>query len=258
MSLRNTGSILKKNQVITIHDAAVFSWPAGYSRSFRSWYKFLLPILGRRSKRVIAISEFSKHDLIRHGIATANNISIILEAAFSIAKADVTILETHGLIKPFLLTVSSMNPNKNFAALVEPIKLLGDVNFDVVISGGSNSRIFGDVAFEARDAIKSIGYVGDAALRALYENAACFIIWSLYEGFGLPPLEAMSAGCPVIVSRAASLPEVCGDAAIYCNPYRPADIADKIRVVMADNKLREDLSAKGFRAFASVYLGTVR
>lgn len=90
-----------------------------------------------------------------------------------------------------------------------------------------------------------MGYVSDAELRALYEHAACFVYPSFYEGFGLPPLEAMACGCPVIVSNAASLPEVCGDAALYCNPCSPEDIAEKISLLMADPRLREDLRQKG-------------
>jgi glycosyltransferase involved in cell wall biosynthesis len=85
------------------------------------------------------------------------------------------------------------------------------------------------------------GYVSDAELRALYENAACFVYPSFYEGFGLPPLEAMTCGCPVVVSRAASLPEVCGDAAVYCDPCDPADIARAMERVLGNPAAQEDL-----------------
>jgi glycosyltransferase involved in cell wall biosynthesis len=83
-------------------------------------------------------------------------------------------------------------------------------------------------------------------LRALYENAACFIFPSFYEGFGLPPLEAMHCGCPVIVSDRASLPEVCGDAAVYCDPDDPADIARQLRLVLTSSELRRELREAGF------------
>jgi glycosyltransferase involved in cell wall biosynthesis len=87
--------------------------------------------------------------------------------------------------------------------------------------------------------------VTDGELRALYENAACFVFPSLYEGFGLPPLEAMHCGCPVIVSERASLPEVCGNAAVYCNPDDPADIAAKLRLVLTTASLRAELRDAG-------------
>jgi glycosyltransferase involved in cell wall biosynthesis len=89
------------------------------------------------------------------------------------------------------------------------------------------------------------GRVTDAELRALYENAECFVYPSFYEGFGLPPLEAMTCGCPVVVSRAASLPEVCGEAAVYCDPGNPADIGRALDQVLEDSELRSELRQRG-------------
>ena len=93
--------------------------------------------------------------------------------------------------------------------------------------------------------LTQVGYVSDGELRALYENAVCFVFPSLYEGFGLPPLEAMHCGCPVIVSRCASLPEICGDAALYCDPNDPADLAAQIRVLAQSPSLRTELREAG-------------
>jgi glycosyltransferase involved in cell wall biosynthesis len=89
------------------------------------------------------------------------------------------------------------------------------------------------------------GYVTNGELRALYESAACFVFPSFYEGFGLPPLEAMHCGCPVVVSDRASLPEVCGSAAVYCDPDDPADIAKQLRLVLTSPTLRSELRAAG-------------
>jgi glycosyltransferase involved in cell wall biosynthesis len=94
--------------------------------------------------------------------------------------------------------------------------------------------------------------VSDSELRALYENAACFVYPSFYEGFGFPPLEAMACGCPVIVSKASSLPEVCGDAALYCDPKNSKDIAEKIQRVVHDETLRAEMRKKGL-ARAELY-----
>jgi glycosyltransferase involved in cell wall biosynthesis len=94
------------------------------------------------------------------------------------------------------------------------------------------------------------GYVTEAELHALYRHAACFVYPSLYEGFGLPPLEAMACGCPTIVSRMASLPEVCGDAALYCDPSEPADIARRIGEVMESQTLGQELRRRGFEQAA--------
>jgi glycosyltransferase involved in cell wall biosynthesis len=93
--------------------------------------------------------------------------------------------------------------------------------------------------------VTHLGYVTDGELRALYENALCFVYPSMYEGFGLPPVEAMTCGCPVIVAKAASLPEICGDAALYCDPMDPRDIARAIRLLAGNSSLRDELRAKG-------------
>jgi glycosyltransferase involved in cell wall biosynthesis len=95
--------------------------------------------------------------------------------------------------------------------------------------------------------VKQIGYVSDQELRALYESAGCFVFPSFYEGFGLPPLEAMCCGCPVVASRAASLPEICGEAAIYFDPKSPEDIAEKIDKVMSNARLRAEMGNDGKR-----------
>src|SRR5438105_7080560 len=114
----------------------------------------------------------------------------------------------------------------------------------LVAVGGGNSRVFADVDLLG-DGLIPAGYVTDGELRALYENAACFIFPSFYEGFGLPPLEAMHCGCPVIVSDRASLPEVCGEAAVYCDPDDPADIARQLRLVLTSSALRRELREAG-------------
>jgi glycosyltransferase involved in cell wall biosynthesis len=117
-----------------------------------------------------------------------------------------------------------------------------------VVVGGCDLRVFNPQAKVGFDLSKNIipaGFVSDGELRALYENAACFLFPSLYEGFGLPPLEAMSCGCPVIVSREASLPEVCGDAALYCDAHSVEDIVDKVTQMMEDAAVRETWRARG-------------
>ena len=109
------------------------------------------------------------------------------------------------------------------------------------------TREFFDTAANLPDFVRHLGYVSDGDLKALYEAAACFVYPSFYEGFGLPPLEAMACGCPVIVSRAASLPEVCGDAALYCDPTDPRDIAKQMSDLVFDDILRARLRERGLQ-----------
>jgi len=120
-------------------------------------------------------------------------------------------------------------------------------DYDVVLTGTTNSRIFRNAVPEVPSRVRHLGYVSDGELRALYEGAACFLYPSLYEGFGLPPLEAMACGCPVVVSRSGSLPEVCGDAALYCDPLDPADIARATSSVVGSPTLRSELASLGIQ-----------
>jgi glycosyltransferase involved in cell wall biosynthesis len=144
-----------------------------------------------------------------------------------------------------VLAVSSQSRHKNLRLIVEAMRILGHRDWVYVLVGGSNTRVFGQQSDGCTLGVRSLGYVTDGQLRALYEHAACFVFPSLYEGFGHPPLEAMACGCPVVVSRAASLPEVCGDAAEYIDPADPKDLAMTLERVLGDEDLRRDLSRRG-------------
>ena len=245
----NTGPLIKRKQLVTICDASVFAYPRGYSVLFRFWYMFMLPVLGFVALRIITISEFSKSELIRYCKISPKKLFPILLGTEQLmhSRLDLSFLALHGLTEvPYVLAVSSLNPNKNFSGLIRAIEMLGDVNFKIVIAGGMNSKVFSDRPVFLSNFVTQVGYVTDDELRLLYQNASCFVYPSLYEGFGLPPLEAMASGCPVIVSNIASLPEVCGEAALYCDPFDPLDIAEKIQLLMADVDLRNELIARGF------------
>ncbi|MEO1131236.1 MAG: glycosyltransferase family 1 protein [Cyanobacteria bacterium J06639_1] len=252
VNLCNTAPLAKAEQVLTIHDAAVYGAPEAYSLAFRSWYRLLFGSLGRRLRAVITVSEFSKSELLRYCPIPAERLHVIYsgrEHALATA-ADPSILQDHHLRdRPYLLAVSSLSPHKNFQGIVKALEHLDDgesaEEFDVAIAGGANPSVFSQDSQPLSDRVKYVGYVSDGQLRALYENARGFIYPSFYEGFGLPPLEAMSCGCPAIVSQAASLPEVCGDAALYCDPHDPSDIAAKMLQVVRDDELYRTLQDRG-------------
>ena len=144
----------------------------------------------------------------------------------------------------YVLSVCSMNPNKNFSLVLKIAKEMPDVRF--FIAGGANNKVFQKwMMNNAPSNVKFLGYVTDEELFALYAHASCFLFPSLYEGFGIPPLEAMSFGCPVIASNCAALPEICGDAAIYCPPDLPTAWVEAIRSIMDENNdIRDDLVKK--------------
>ncbi|MDO7908393.1 glycosyltransferase family 1 protein [Paenibacillus sp. JX-17] len=249
LNLCNTGPLLKRNQGVTLHDTAVYVVPESYSAAFKLWYKVLFRILGVTSKVILTCSENSKRQLMEFCKIKDSKIHVIYHGKEHILRThrDPDFLERKGLNKPFVLAVSSMSPNKNFRSIVKAIEIMGQPGFDIVIAGGTNPKVFKTPEAQLTDNVKYMGYVEDEELRTLYNEAAGFVFPSFYEGFGFPPLEAMACGCPVISSNAASLPEVCGDAVLYCDPNSPQDIADKIQLLMSDSMLREQLSRQGLK-----------
>jgi len=253
ISLCNAAPLLKFNQIVTIHDALVFGLPQAFSIAFRTWYKLLSKVLGITARKIITDSFFSKGELIKYCGIAESKLRVLYfgkDHILSVKPGD-NFLEKHRLLdKPFLLVVSSINnPNKNFNSIVKAMELLGNMKFDVVITGGTklHPNVFSQLGIPlSLSNLKNVGYVNDSELRTLYEHAACFAYPSFYEGFGLPPLEAMTCGCPVVVSNTSSLPEVCGEAAYYVNPYSVESIAEGIHKVLTDEDLRKSLIQKGF------------
>ncbi|HUV30379.1 MAG TPA: glycosyltransferase family 1 protein [Acidobacteriota bacterium] len=249
INLCNVAPLVKRNQAVTIHDAIVFAVPGTCSVAFRTWYRLLIPRLARFSRVLVTDSEFSRRELAGYTHVSADRFEIISLGREHIGavEADETILEAiPNSDRPFLLAVSSLSPHKNFRSLVRAVELLEDQQFSIVIAGGTNRRVFSRERLAMPASAVSLGYVSDGALRALYEHAAGFVYPSVYEGFGLPPVEAMACGCPVIVSSIPPLREVCGDAALYCDPHDPRDIAARMTELMSDSRLRERLIEKGY------------
>ncbi|MFC1811503.1 glycosyltransferase family 4 protein [Thermodesulfobacteriota bacterium] len=248
----NTGPILIKNQVILIYDVAVLHNPDWFSRKSSFLYHLILPYLARRSKHIITISEFSKISILKYFNVSTKKISVVfpgVDIFFSPQNKSeiVRVGKAYNLPERYVLFVGSIDPRKNIIELIKAWKLIyrNISNVKLVVAGGK-SNILGEVKFNSlADDVSFLGYVPDNDLPGLYSGAEIFIYPSLYEGFGLPPLEAMSCGCPVIVSNTSSLPEVCGDAALYCDPHSSDDIAEKIHFLINNTSLQEELKRKG-------------
>jgi glycosyltransferase involved in cell wall biosynthesis len=253
LNLCNTAPMGGRNMVVTIHDASVYAVPEAYSWGFKTWYRIMLPVIGRRARRVITVSEFSRRELQRFAGIDCRRSTVVPGSGEHVLRtpADGGVLQRLALgSRPYILAVSSRSRHKNLHGIAAAARLLDARDFDLVLAGGQNPRVFGGGGGPLGERVRQAGYVTDSELRALYQHAHCLLYPSLYEGFGLPPLEAMSCGCPVISSSTASLPEVCGDAALYCDPEDPGDIAAAVDAVLSDEVLRQDLRRRGLERAA--------
>jgi glycosyltransferase involved in cell wall biosynthesis len=231
VTLSGGAPILHSRNVITIHDVAVFAAPAGYSRAYKLWYQFLYKWMGRRACHILTVSQFSKSEIVKWCGTDPRRISVTYlgsDHAFGL-KADDSALKRFGISGNFILSISSLNPNKNFHRVAEAAGCLNRPGLEFVFAGGWDRRVYREgVSLPVR--IRQLGYVSDEELKALYQAASCFVFATLYEGFGLPALEALSCGCPVVASRAASLPELFEGSAVFCDPLSPKDIAAAIEL----------------------------
>jgi glycosyltransferase involved in cell wall biosynthesis len=229
-TLSGGAPVLHARNVVTIHDAAVIAAPAGYSLAYRLWHGNVCRSMARKAEHIFTDSNFSKSEIVKWYGAAPQRISVSYLGSehFSRVQADVSALTRFGISGKYVLAASSHNPNKNFHRVVTAICQLRATGMQLVIAGAQDSKVYRESA-KLPEGTRALGYVSDPELKALYENASCFVFASLYEGFGLPPLEAMASGCPVVVSRAASLPELFDGAAFFCDPYRSEDIAAAIQ-----------------------------
>jgi glycosyltransferase involved in cell wall biosynthesis len=249
LSLCGTGPLLHPRHVITIHDAAPFANPANFTRKFRMAYSVLVPLLAKAAARIITVSEFSKSELARYCRVTPEKIDVVGNGADHILQtpSDPSVLSTYDLEgRKFVFALGSMSVNKNFSAVVEAFNRLGRPDLTLAVAGGQNSSVFANCEVKDTSNVVKLGYISDGALRALYENALCFVLPSLYEGFGIPPVEAMLCGCPVIVSTAPALVETCGDGGLFCDPHDPVDLAGRIAQLADDEALRNAMREKGY------------
>ncbi|HEU4682483.1 MAG TPA: glycosyltransferase family 1 protein [Gemmatimonadales bacterium] len=247
VSLANAAPIAAERQCVTIHDASVFAVPEAYRPAFRTWYRFMIPALGRRADRVLTVSQFSRDELVRRAGISAGKLAVVPNAGEHIlaVQPDSGVFAKTGFgDRPYVLVVGSGSRHKNLQGIVRAQELVPRNDYDVVVVGQRDPRIFGGRGPLPSERIRPIGYVTDGELRALYEKAVCLLFPSLYEGFGLPTLEAMACGCPVIASNVASLPEICGDAALYCDPRDPGDIARRISQLLGQPELRHTLRSR--------------
>ena len=230
--------------VMTVHDLVPLLFPEWQTRRRVLYFKYVLKHRFRFVDRFIAVSNNTRQDLIDHFQIPGRKIDVVYEGVSEQFKPGL------GVSEDFILAVSTLEPRKNFTRIIEAYVALRNkkkTNHRLVIVGkkGWLYEDILDVSREFRDDIVFTGYVSEAELIRLFQTARCFVYASMYEGFGLPILEAMACGCPVITSNTSSMPEVAGKAALLVNPYKTEEIENAICTLTNDPAMCAELSAKG-------------
>ncbi len=257
-----------RKRVVTIHDVFHLAFSDRLSLPQRFYAALMINSAVRLSDKVITVSEFSKSEIVRFTGVREDRIEVVYNGidrnSFRVIRDSSPIKAVgakYGLPERFVLYVGNVKPHKNLVRLLRAFERLtryGVEDHGLVVVGKKEGFITGDEEIfrmlkcnaDLEKRVLFTGYVENEELPLLYNSASLFVFPSLYEGFGLPPLEAMACGCPTVVSSAASLPEVCGDAAYYVDPHDVDSIADGMRRVLTDDDLRRRLVAKGHERVA--------
>lgn len=259
----NIGPCFYRKQVVMLHDASVFAVPAAYSPAFRAKYVFIFHQLALRARGILTNSNFSQSELAHHLNLHPGRLKVIPLGADHLDRLppDESILHTHHLEdRSYFLLVASLSPHKNIRRVLEAVRLIDREVRIVLVRNPVNRRVFRDAdPVELPENVLRLAYLEDAQLRALYEHALGLIFPSTYEGFGLPVLEAMHCGCPVLCAKTASLPEVAGEAALYFDPLNSHRLAETVNTFLRRPDLQEELRRKGIeRAARYTWADTAR
>lgn len=236
----------KTKLVVTVHDLAFLKYPCSVSKLFYYYYKCIIPLIMKRADHIITISHFTKNELCYHYPETCAKISVIYNGINQNFTRDASVTK-----EDYILYVGSLNPRKNFANLIKAHERLKS-NTKLVIVGNFNdnfrlNRDDKETLARAKNNPNVVfkKHLNQNDLINLYRKARLFVYPSFYEGFGIPPVEAMGCGTPLIVSEYSAMQEVCQDAAVYADPHNIDDIAEKIEIVLKDKELQNQLIENG-------------
>jgi glycosyltransferase involved in cell wall biosynthesis len=262
--------------IVTIHDLILTKFPTYRATTLHPifyWfkdkaYRLVISLAVKRAKSIITVSEFTKNDLILQFRVKSSKILVTYEGVANLDKGDDSlfsmpadkekVLSRYNISTPFLLYVGNAYPHKNLEGLINIFSKLkiGHLELRLVLIGKEDyfySRVKEFAkhhnfwqSTNRNSQVTFPGYVPDADLRVIFESASAYVFPSLYEGFGLPPLEAMAHGCPVASSNRASMPEILGEAAIYFDPENEAEAVDAINILLSDEKKRQAMIELGY------------
>jgi glycosyltransferase involved in cell wall biosynthesis len=240
---------------ISIMDLSYIHFPGLFTKhdlyQLVNWTKYS----AKNAYKIFTISNYSRDDIIKtysknskDVVTTYLGIKQLSGSKFKVLNMD-ELKKKFGIDSDYILFVGTLQPRKNIAKLIEAFAKIKDKKIKLVVVGKRGwlweEIIQAPEKYNITERVKFLDFVTDQDLPGLYKNAQCFVLPSLYEGFGLPVLEAMQYGCPVLTSNVSSLPEVGGDAAVYFDPTNTEEIAKKIDLVLSDEKLRKEMVEKG-------------
>jgi glycosyltransferase involved in cell wall biosynthesis len=249
----------KIKRIVFVFDTIYISNPEYFTLTERIYFS-TIKFLASKADMVLTISKTEKTRLLKHGFNSENKIDVIYlgvqnryKPLKNHPKEEITRVQNKfDLPERFILYVGRINPRKNFFNLLRAITFIKDKEIKLVLAGqydGKSNNLHDIIEEQGLEGkVVLLGYVDDNDLPTLYSLATVFCYVSHDEGFGLPPLESLASGVPVVIANTGSLPEVCGDAGVYCDPNNPSDIAQKIDSLLSDSSLYEYKKNKGIEA----------
>ncbi len=253
LNLCNLGPVLSRDAVTMIHDVQVLLSPQSYNPAFRLWYRSVQPLIARRHRHLLTVSDFSRDQIVQAGLCAADKVSVVHNGCDHILReiADPASFDCLGLTENgYVVALANTQPHKNIAVLLRAFADPRLAAIKLVLFGGADRGAFEQAGLVVPANVVFAGRISDGELRFLLEHALCLAFPSQTEGFGLPPLEAMALGCPAIVAPCGALPEVCGEAALYAQPDDPGEWATRISDLAGSSALRNQRADCGLRQAA--------
>ena len=248
ISLCNIGPVSHRNAFTMVHDAQVYSSPDSYSLAFRTWYRFILPLLGKRNRGLLTVSGYSRQQLDRFGVAVAARISVVHNGCDHVLRLvpSAAKVESSGLAGThYVVALANSQPHKNVAVLLKAFQLPELRDVTLALFGSAKREDFERQGHVVPSNVQFLGFVSDEELAGLLQQATALAFPSTTEGFGLPPLEAMALGCPTVVAPCGALREVCGDAPLWAEPHDPIEWATQISKLFKGDAVRANVQRLG-------------